>query len=264
MSAAIALQPLIQANIMPLQSKGMLGFCRNQRGLFQQYAAHNFSYPAFATRTGRATKPLQTPYDMLCYNALYAPSHYTLFSALLDEVDFSLCTKPLKIFDYGCGQGLASLSVLERLRNFSAAIELHLVELSQPAIFAAEQYATSYAAANGLQLTIHSHNQSIDSLADGLFDGDVDQISLHLFSNVLDIAGSTFDLNSLIKQIQGMPGTHICLGSGPCYSNTSHGFNQLVSGLASRHAKTRRGTLTVAAPYAAGYFSYTGASVVVK
>lgn len=201
----------------------------------------HYHYADFRQQTNRATKPLNSFQQLLAYQAFYGTDHFNRFCYLLKQLplyerqDKTIC---LKIFDYGCGQGLATLALLQHLQQKKQRVnlEIHLIEPSTLALDLAQHYVQLYAATH-LQghIKITEHPCSLDQLDNALFKLHDQQWAVHLFSNVLDMACSgVFNLKPLMQQWQMMQGKQICLAVSPNCLNTQQGFQTILQ----QHANT--------------------------
>jgi hypothetical protein len=145
------------AALHALQSGGVEAWYQQQLAEFVQTQGYHFSYRTFQDRTDRAKAPLVTAADLVAYNACYAASHIARFRCLLDHfVDCQQLSPSIRVVDYGCGQGLASLVLLEYLQDYpqSLQIELHLIEPSALALQHATAYVQHHPAAQCHQITV--------------------------------------------------------------------------------------------------------------
>ncbi len=224
-------QDVLTHDAAVLRQEGFDAWYRQQVQRFKTRHRHQrFLYSGFAQRTNRATGPLQDPADLLSYNVLYAARHFAQFTALLNQLPTDMVRKPLdlKVFDYGCGQGLGSLALLEHLAGCSGAVELHLVEPSPLSLAAAQAQVLAQVERTGLQGVVHTHACALDALPDDLFVLRDGQQAVHVFSNVLDIAAQgCFDLDVLLAQIGQMRGIQLCLAVSPNHWSGKAGFDQL-------------------------------------
>ncbi len=197
--------------------------------LLKQHFPH-YNYSQFSAESMRAIKPLQTLAQLLAYQSFFSMDHFNRFQYVLQRLP--VCQNAasvirLKIFDYGCGQGLATLALLQHLKqkNRQVALEIHLVEPSALALELAQYYVQTYAELHlSGQVSITTHCASLDQLDDAIFQLD-DHYAVHLFSNVLDMADrGVFNLQYLTTQWHSMQGKQMCLAVSPCYAGTSHGF----------------------------------------
>lgn len=226
----LTMTTLLRAGNAALAAGGMQQFCNLQVQLFEQYLRAGSNFRAFQLRTQRAKAPLQSIEDMISYNAFYGARHYSAFWELLWQVaahDFNKGPVSLKVFDYGCGQGMATLALLTALQGHCHYdIDLHLVEPSKLALDAAWQYANTMKSSFPGKVFIHKHNCSLDALPDYVFTRHPKAQTLHLFSNILDMAATgVYDLQVLLRQIKRIPGRQGILAISPSYiqRNAQHG-----------------------------------------
>ena len=217
-----------------LETGGFEAFYNVQVAFFQQYIEPNFNYQAFSQRAGRATQPLQLAEDLLAYNVCYGLDHFNRFTALLDQIatqsNQTETNAPLKlrIYDYGCGQGLATIAMLSHLKDRFVEAEIHLIEPSQIALQAAVNFVRATAQYTGAKIQLVPHQCSLDQLPDTLFANKNNICNIHLFSNVLDIAHlRIFDLSCLARQILSCSGKHVVIAASPDYYSGQLGFTQL-------------------------------------
>lgn len=201
--------------------------------LLEQHFPH-YDYATFRMESQRATRPLQSITQILAYQAFYGMDHAARFNYLLQQLP--LCRtpeneQPLTLFDYGCGQGLATLVVLGHLAaiNTRRPINIHLIEPSAIALTLASAYIRHYAKMHlPVSISVTSHQHSLDQLPDTLFKSVGSASVIHLFSNVLDMAGSGyFNLGKLVQQWHQITGKQWCMAVSPDCYNTNHGFAQL-------------------------------------
>lgn len=228
----LSLAQLMAHTIQPMRMGGFVGFCRALPALFRHVMpGHTAAAVNFQARTQRAKAPLQSPHDLLSYNAFYAARHYVVFRHLLQYAQqHSRRTVGqhvrLNVIDYGCGQGLASLALLEHLCGRQADLDIHLVEPSALALAAARQYIQTRSRCVRGTVNLHGYNLSLDALPDSVLQQCVQQPTVHLFSNVLDMArGGYFEISRLLQQASSLPGTHLFLAASPEYHSGRYGFN---------------------------------------
>ncbi|MFN3713616.1 MAG: hypothetical protein ACK4SX_08155 [Alcanivoracaceae bacterium] len=190
-------------------------------------------YDDFICRTLRATAPLNNLNDLITYNALYFAQHLARFRCLLSLVQAQRArpvSAPirLRVVDYGCGQGLASLALLEHLCPHSRVeIEVHLIEPSALCLYAASRYVGAHAERLQGKVQIHTHACTIDQVPADIFSPHQNTV-LHLFSNVLDLTGQPdFDLDPWIQALREAPGKHLVLGASPAYPGSQQGFMRM-------------------------------------
>jgi len=122
------------------------------------------------------------------------------------------------IFDYGCGQGLATLLLLENITGLEGIIDdVTLIEPSQIAL----QRASHIIECALPQTQVHSINKEIDDLETEELSINSEKMNIHLFSNVLDI--DSFDQFEVFNKILKEGGTHYVIAVSNdrnCYGGT--------------------------------------------
>lgn len=107
------------------------------------------------------------------------------------------------LFDYGCGQGLASLLLLEKVIGMDQTInKVTLIEPSQIAL----QRAAQIMACKLPNATIIPIQKKLDDVSMQELHVDQDKMNVHLFSNVLDI--ESFDQFEVFRKLLKQGGTH--------------------------------------------------------
>jgi len=228
------IQQMYAESCRALSTGGFAAFYQAQLASFQKYCP-NFNLNAFRAQTNRAVCPLQSVQNLMAYNICYAADHYARFEHLLTEVG-SFSTQVLRppvrlcVFDYGCGQGLATLALLSHLQDRHVELIINLIEPSALALDAAECYVKALADRMQGQVVVHSHQKGLDQLPDDIFIMPEGFSAVHLFSNVLDMAHhKTFDLSCLTQRLNQIQGKHLCLAVSPKFYSGKLGFAQLKS-----------------------------------
>lgn len=128
----------------------------------------------------------------------------------------SIFSDPIEIYDWGCGQGIATICLLDYLRSHRIPAhikQITLVEPSKQALRRACEVLDCY--------DIDAPVVTIAKLFDDLVVQDFTTSNtrkLHLFSNILDVEG--FDLVSFTHLFQHLfPGDNFFVCVGPYYTN---------------------------------------------
>lgn len=167
------------------------------------------------------TAVLETEEQCCAYMSAYGPMHHHKLMRALDEKEFpySDLTDGVEIYDWGCGQGIGTMAVIEKLRQHNMLGKLRKVVLEEPsdvtrdrAILhvkkALEDYhADAVAVSKYLPSDYGDNSNSITSI-------NVEQpIAIHIFSNILDI--EAVSLKGVSKMITSSGKKHIVLCIGP-------------------------------------------------
>lgn len=124
-----------------------------------------------------------------------------------------------EIFDWGCGQGIATICLLDYLRQNNLQHRIKRITLVEPSTIALERAKNVIELYLGLkEIEIRCIGKGFDELNDEDVSADYGH-AIQLFSNILDVAA--FDLPNFISRFQ-----RICKGDnkficvGPYYSNS--------------------------------------------
>lgn len=176
------------------------------------------------------TAVLETEEQCCAYMSAYGPMHHHKLMRALDEKEFpySDLTDGVEIYDWGCGQGIGTMAVIEKLRQHNMLGKLRKVVLEEPSDVtrdrgilhvkkALEDYhADVVAVSKYLPSDYGDNSNSITSI-------NVEQpIAIHIFSNILDI--EAVSLKGVSKMITSSGKKHIVLCIGPANRNESRLF----------------------------------------
>ena len=137
-------------------------------------------------------------------------------------------SKPIDIFDYGCGQGLGTIQIFDHLKHggkpmasshnesisesdnrLDNVTNVNLIEPSSLALSRAKELVCYYPT----EMIPNCINKKLDDLnLCDLVTSDR-SIKLHIFSNVLDI--QTFDPIALLEKVLSLGGRHQMIGVSP-------------------------------------------------
>ena len=129
--------------------------------------------------------------------------------ASLSEALWQHTAERVRVFDYGCGQGLGSALLLEQglLAACGGRLDsIHLIEPSELALARAEAILGCY---TDHAVPIATVNRRLDDLQPHDVVCDPEGVNVHVFSNILDVQG--FDWVNLINRIIGQDGRHVLL-----------------------------------------------------
>ncbi len=210
---------------------GFFDYYQNLVSYFHQNPNDNLSYSAFASRTNRATNALISEQEAIFYIVAYGWQHYQSVQHLLSEtVDVtSNIQERIRVVDYGCGQGVATLAFMDYLAQKNVAkdsvLEVHLIEPSKVSLDIAKLLISRLAAVHGIEVTIHGQQRDLDEALIPLNTSCGE--TFHLFSNVIDITAVQTALPSLAKQLKSCTGNNFLLANCPRYDRAQMGFELL-------------------------------------
>lgn len=176
---------------------------------------------------GRGTAVLETEEQCCAYMAAYGPMHNHKLMRALDEKEFpySAVSNGVEIYDWGCGQGIGTIAVIEKLRQHKLLGKLHKVTLEEPSDVARKRAVLHVQKALGnYDVNIEEISRYLPSDKDGNAEDvitiDVEQpCAIHIFSNILDI--EAVSLKGVSKMITSSGDKHVVLCIGPANLNES-------------------------------------------
>lgn len=119
------------------------------------------------------------------------------------EILFAYDDQKIHLYDYGCGQGLAVLLLLETISGLDEYIEqTTLIEPSEIALARTK----SLIECKFPHVQAHTISDQLDDVEAEALNIDTHKVNVHLFSNILDI--ESFDQVKLFNKILGNGGTH--------------------------------------------------------
>ena len=158
------------------------------------------------------TKVLQSETELCQYLCAYGNLHRNKINTALSTIkDLESLSKDLTIFDWGCGQGLASMCFIDYLRNEGLHVDISkiiLIEPSRCALDRAVAHLSKYVVASKI-VAINQYIDDVDAELISINKGNV----VHLFSNILDIP--IVNLQTLHDKIESginTTQTFICVG----------------------------------------------------
>ena len=155
--------------------------------------------PWDATNHGRAI--LQTEEQLNAYIAAYGEMHFIKCRAALQNFPFDGLTN-YEIVDWGCGQGIASLTLYDMLKEHGKVYGLKritLIEPSEPALRRAEAFVKRAVDQRVEVIAINKCIPSSEVSKDLSEVASSAPMAIHLFSNILDIR--TLSLRWLAKKV---------------------------------------------------------------
>lgn len=180
----------------------------------ENYKSCPWKYPGLE----HGTALLENEEQLCCYLAAYGEMHKGKLACALSRFPFENVDCNCEIIDWGCGQGIASVYLIDELRRHNIIEKLQKITLVEPSKTALSRARLNVELASQNNVYIESINCYLPSTQQ-LSDGDVigglhieEQICIHLFSNILDI--SSIDLKELAYLVGSSGYRHyfICVG----------------------------------------------------
>ena len=161
------------------------------------------------------TAILETEEQLLAYLSNYGKMHQAKINEVLPQINLSeIDSSDIQILDWGCGQGLATVCLLDFFHEHSISYELiKKIVLIEPSLLALERAFTHVNAYIQDSERIIKINKCLDDVNEQDI-ASSQPITIHLFSNILDIPN--IDLLQLANKIKnGLSGKHFFLCMGP-------------------------------------------------
>lgn len=136
--------------------------------------------------------------QLLAYIFSYGRMHFEKLDSAFEGLN-KYIIKNIEIMDWGCGQGLATIRLLEKIRSESIEVNvsnIYLIEPSERALKRAALHTTKFRK----DIPIITINSDLDSIEENDFVTDRSNLKVHLFSNILDI--DHFSMSDLINRIE--------------------------------------------------------------
>lgn len=177
-----------------------------------RYARAPWAHP----EVNHGVSVLKTEDGLNSYLAAYGEAHVAKGFKAVKSLPNTTYSEPFEVYDWGCGQGVATLCLIEHLKNIGLLHNLKRVTLIEPSGAAlARAKFNIECVAPGIKIICHEKGlpASVELPFECVEKMDVKQFKvLHLFSNILDI--QTVDLKELAKLIssEGHKHTVVCIG----------------------------------------------------
>ena len=173
------------------------------------------------------TAVLETEEQCCAYMAAYGPMHRHKLIRALDENEFPYknLNNGVEIYDWGCGQGIGTVAIIEKLRQFGWLSKLKKVTLEEPSNVARQRAVLHVRQALGEQNTEITDipyylPSDYGDNSNSIKEIDVHEpCAIHIFSNILDI--EAVSLKGVSKMITSSGAQHIALCIGPANLNES-------------------------------------------
>ena len=149
---------------------------------------------------GRGVTPLRSEMELFIYLKSYGNMHKSKLQSAFEAFPFNNINLPVEIIDWGCGQALASLVLIDYLRSNNIPVTICKIILIEPSELSLKRAALHVSLVRK-DIPLRTVCNVFDSLSDDEIYTSANNIKFHLFSNVLDIDESIFSQSNLIKNI---------------------------------------------------------------
>lgn len=147
----------------------------------------------------RGVKVLTDPNQLLAYINSYGPMHHKKLITSIEYLPKNIFNENPHCIDWGCGQGMASMILLEYLNDNNISQSISQITLIEPSLVAIKRASLHVSKFTNNTTIINTINKDLDSLAAKDFLKE-NKTRIHLFSNVLDM--DVFSLSKLIELIK--------------------------------------------------------------
>jgi hypothetical protein len=148
---------------------------------------------------GRGVRVLTNEEQLLVYLRAYGPMHEAKLNSAFDNFPFEEIDGDINVVDWGCGQALATMILIERLQAQHQNIRIKnvlLIEPSSVALNRAELHVRHFDSS----IRITTINKGFDAITPMDLSISTDTPIIHLFSNILDYEG--YDLSHLENLVE--------------------------------------------------------------
>jgi hypothetical protein len=133
--------------------------------------------------------------QLYAYMHSYGKMHNQKIVQSFVHLPSDIFNQQLDVIDWGCGQAIASLALLEHFNGIASATKIKSITLVEPSSIAIKRASLHVRKLNS-ESTIYTIMKDMDSLKMSDFGGRHKHVKLHLLSNIIDV-----DLFSLAKLI---------------------------------------------------------------
>lgn len=156
---------------------------------------------------GRGVEQLQSEEEMFEYIKRYGKMHYAKLISSFESAFPQNFSTPVNIVDWGCGQGIATIALLEKYSSLNVC-DITLVEPSEIVLKRAALHCRKF--------SIYSKLKTVCKELDDVLPSDISVQhnipSIHLFSNILDIDNyNSRHLISIIDSIKTCKNYFVCV-----------------------------------------------------
>ena len=159
--------------------------------------------------------------EVLLYKYIfsYGKMHKAKLYSSFDTVIHQLNNKTINVIDWGCGQALATSLLIDYIKENSLNIDISNVTLIEPSSLALSRGMLHVDVLKEKPIVIDAVNKDIDSLEIADLTIDNQNITLHLFSNILDVEFFRLDREFLEKISSSQKGVNYFICVSPNISD---------------------------------------------
>lgn len=187
----------------------------------------------FFRSLGRGVAILEQEEQLFSYMKSYGLMHKAKLLAAFSHFPFNeIKDKNIEIYDWSCGQGLASIVLLEYLMDNNIVMNINRITLIEPSEIALKR-ASLHVKHFDSEVRIRTILKDMDSLEIADVSGIDGSVKFHLFSNILDV--EAYSMQHLIDTIkQGVRGNNYMVCVSPYISDIKTArFDSFVNGFST-------------------------------
>ncbi len=147
----------------------------------------------------RGTKILDAEDELYQYMVSYGKMHKSKLYETFNSVIYKLDNQSINIIDWGCGQALATMLLVDYIKEEKFDIAISNIILIEPSLLALGRGLLHVDILRNNNINIKAINKDIDSIKTNDLIINNSNITLHLFSNILDIEFFKLDRKFLKK-----------------------------------------------------------------
>ncbi len=165
------------------------------------------------------TRVLGSESECIRYVALYGGHHfYKLCAAYASTLFENIEGRNIEIFDWGCGQALATCVLIDYLIEKDINLDVRSITLIEPSSIALQSgrklIQAMFQNDESSDCILRLVDKYMDDLVSADFTSNPDNIKIHLFSNIIDL--EAFDLRQLHQlMIDSFQGTNRIICTSP-------------------------------------------------
>jgi len=167
----------------------------------------------------RGTKVLEDHVELYQYIHSYGKMHraklYNSFDVVMEQINY----KNINLIDWGCGQALASSLLIDYIKDKELDIILSDIILIEPSQIALSRGLLHIDILKDYDIDVKAINKGFDDLVENDLKFNNSNITLHLFSNILDVEYFKLDREFLEKISNSQNGVNYFICVSPNIGN---------------------------------------------
>lgn len=179
-----------------------------------QYRVRPWTHP----QLNHGVDLLENDEALNCYMSAYGDMHVCKCRAAMQNFPFKDLNGSIEIVDWGCGQGIGSATVIEKLKQHDKLQWLRRITLIEPSENALQRAVCNISKLTQNSVEIDKKNKFLPANDTATEDtlpsvGYLYSNVIHVFSNILDV--KTIDLTAVARMVASSRGQHFVLCIGP-------------------------------------------------